>query len=242
MKKIDTIELTLSQLGYERADATIGYHITLSKTISTFRHYLSPKNLYQRIFPEELDSSPTKEGVLTTKHIYSNDAFLTHSSQYGEADTNVEMPYRTREGLTRFLKEDISQYIKDLEGSPVRRSWLVRLIFGKQSPENFYRSISNHELFSAEEGHVKVLAMYLARSLSMVGGDYAAVKRFAILMEKANFENPESLAVIALDTNDKGLKTFLNFIQANEELGIEIRDYKAAYNAYSLVDKSGFED
>jgi hypothetical protein len=242
MQKIDTIELTLSQLGYERTDSIIGYHITLSKRVASFRHYLAPSNAWRRLFEEQEGESSGSEAVLTTKKLYSNDSFFTHTSQYGETDATFELSYTAKEALTRFLSDEVSLYLKGFDREETKRPWLIRVILGKHSPIVFPRNILNHDLFSSEEGYAKILGMYLNKSLLMVNNDRDAVKRFAMLMEKANFKSPESLATIALDTKDSEIKSFLNFIQANEELGIAITDYKAAYNAYSLVDKQEFQD
>jgi hypothetical protein len=244
MNKIDNIELTLSQLGYNRTNDTVGYHITLSKSIASFRHYLAPKDDFQKmllIMGENVVAQP--DGVLTTHRVYNHDAFLTHTVQYGEKDILVEMPYNIKNGLTSFLEEEITLYLKSFEEPEVKKSLLMRFLIGKSLERlNLTRGLSDHDLFSSEENYIKILDIYLARSLSLVNNDREAVKRFSILMEKADFKNPEALAVIALDTNDKSLKTFLNFVQANQELHIEITDYKAAYNAFSLVDQYEFED
>lgn len=244
MQKIDSIELILSQLGYVRKTDTIGYHITLSKNISTFRHYLKPKDSMDRFFSfigeEEATSN---EGVLTAKKVYTSDAFFTHSIQYEAKHSQVEMPYIIQQGITAFLEEDIRAYQEEAKKSyaePKKKNLIDFLV--RNTIREVMFDYRRHDLFNSEDGYIKLLNLYLKKSLEIVGGDASAVKRFAILMEKSGFKNSQDLAIIAKDTTDTQLKLFLNFIQANEELGIVISDYKSAYNVFSSIDQSGFTD
>lgn len=244
MQKIDSIELTLSQLGYVRKTDTIGYHVTLSKNISTFRHYLKPKDSMDRFLSSVGEEEATSsEGVLTAKRVYTSDAFFTHSIQYEAKYSQVEMPYNIQQGITNFLEEDIKAYqeeAKKLYPQPKKKS-LIDILIRKTIRDAMF-DYRRHDLFNSEDGYIKLLNLYLVRSLEMVQGDTAAVKRFAILMEKSGFRNSQDLAIIAKDTTDTQIKSFLNFIQANEELGIAISDYKSAYNVFSVIDQSSFTD
>jgi hypothetical protein len=248
MQKIDSIELLLSQIGYVRKTDTIGYHITLSRSVSTFKHYLKPKDSMDRFitaFGEDADSSSSGENVLTAKRVYTSDAFLSHSIQYGENLAEVDMPYRIKDGITNFLSSDIAKYQSSVAKPELatKRSLLSRIILGK----DYINSSSaldfrGHDLFQNEDGYLRLIEMYVNKCLDIVAGDAGAAKRFAILMEMSGFRNYEDLALIAKDTTDADLKMFMNFIQANVELEISITDFKNAYNVFTMVDKSNFID
>lgn len=248
MQKIDSIELLLSQIGYVRKTDTIGYHITLSRSVSTFKHYLKPKDSMDRFitaFGEDSDSQNSSENVLTAKRIYTSDAFLSHSIQYGETKSNIDMPYRIKEGITDFLSSDIAKYQSSVAAPELIRkpSLLSRIILGKDYAKNLGAlDFRRHDLFQNEDGYLRFIEMYVNKCLDIVAGDSGAAKRFAILMEMSGFRNYEDLALIAKDTTDSDLKMFMNFIQANVELEISITDFKNAYNVFTMVDKSNFID
>lgn len=246
MQKIDTIELLLSQIGYVRKTDTVGYHVTLSRNISTFKHYLKPKDSMDKFinaFSDPNEASESGEGVLTAKRIYTSDAFLTHSVQYGESISTIDMPYRVKDGITHFLASDISEYqSKASSAAGGKSSWLVRMLGLDPKRDNDLTNFRRHDLFNNEDGYIRFLEMYTQKCVKIVSGNSGAAKRFAILMEMSNFTQYESLALIAVDTTDEDLRLFLNFIQANAELEIVINDFKHAYNVFSMVGKNNFLD
>jgi hypothetical protein len=248
MQKIDSIELLLSQIGYVRKTDMIGYHVTLSRSVSTFKHYLKPKDSMDKFmiaFGEDSSSTGSGDGVLTAKRVYTSDAFLSHSIQYGETTANIDMPYRIKEGITSFLSSDIAKYQSSFteSESPKKNSLFSRFIFGKDYLDNRNAfDFRRHDLFQSEDGYIRLLEMYVNKCLDIVAGDAGAAKRFAILMEMGGFRNYEDLAIIAKDTTDADLRMFMNFIQANMELEISITDFKNAYNVFTMVNKNDFID
>lgn len=239
MEKIDTIELLLAELGYQRKTENIGYHPTLSRSISSFRHYLKPLDFFEALHKQEEAETPIDQGVLTAKKVYTYDSFFTHSKQYGEDTAKVEVPYRVKDGLAESLKEELATP----NSNASKKKGLFGRLFDLDSDISSYESpFRRRELFYDEDNSIKVLTLYVEKCRTLVENDPGALARLGILAEISGFQQIDDLAVIAKDTTDSDLKLFLSFLAKNADMDIVIRDYKNAYNVFTMVDKSQFLD
>lgn len=239
MEKIDTIELLLAEVGYQRKTETIGYHPTLSRTISSFRHYLKPLDFFGELYKSEEQQELSEQQTLTARKVYTHDAFLVHSKQYGDTSAKVEVTYRIKDGLESFLREELRE---DPPVEAVKPKFFDKL-FNKsfQSVLGDFQYRKN-ELFSNEDDAIKVLTLYVEKCRTLVDGDAGAMQRLGMLAELSGFKQMTDLAIIAKDTSDTDMKMFLSFLAKNEDMDIVIRDYKQAYNVFTMVDKSQFSD
>jgi hypothetical protein len=238
MEKIDTIELLLAEIGYQRKTENVGYHPTLSRSVSSFRHYLKPLDFFESKHRIEKEEAPIDQGTLTAKKVYTYDSFFTHSKQYGETLAKVEVPYRVKDGLAGLLREDISESEINRE----QKKSLFTGFFKHGKEKKFSIQASSGDLFLDEDDAIRILTLYVEKCRDLVKGDTAAMQRLGMLAEISGFRQMEDLAIIAQDTSDSDLKLFLSFLAKNADMDIAIRDYKQAYNVFTMVDKSQLID
>lgn len=241
MEKIDTIELLLAEIGYQRKTENVGYHTTLSRSVSSFRHYLKPLDFFESRYKSAREEELSGEGALITKKVYTYDSFLTHSKQYGEDEIKIEVSYRVKNGLVNLLREELHGTSEN--DTPDKKSFLGKLLGRKESKlrlTGFPRS--EEELFANEANAINILTLYIEKCRELVQGDTSAMQRLGMLAEISNFQQIEDLAIIAKDTSDSDVEMFLSFLAKNADMDIKIRDYKQAYNVFSMVDKSQFLD
>lgn len=236
MEKIDTMEILLAEMGYQRRTEIIGYHINLSRTVSSFRHYLRYVDPWMR----DEDSPLQESGTITAKKVYSFDAFLTHSKQAGVDNAYVEIRYGDRKGIADFLNSFNSEKETEIRNN----GSLFSKLFGISLKETAGMASSlirnKRDCFKDEDATIETLVAYRDALKKLVDDDMQALPRLVVLAEIVGYIQMENLAIIAKDTTDETLKMFLRFLEKNIEMEIQILDYKDAYNIFSALDKSAF--